>query len=300
MAALIINTIICIIIPIILLGVLFFKNPMERKGIFVLFLSGGLVYLLMEFVIKEQGLQYLFNHTDFTEFMADHYIAYLFVVALAGAVFAVIPEILIIICLFKRQMSLVKAVAMGIGYAMAEAVMLTGAKSIFTIIEMIKGTEAELTTTTIELYLSGYERILLMLIQITMIVVLVYFVEQKMTVRGMMIKVLCQTITGFLPGFLMAFTYKDFYEVYDRKWALALIYIFLMAAAFCSAVVLNSLKYALKDDRIDSPAAVARYQKKREERQKCRERGKNRRGQKKRKAGKKERKRFKEKTNQKI
>ncbi|MDE6760333.1 MAG: hypothetical protein K2J90_06550 [Lachnospiraceae bacterium] len=283
MAALIINTIICIIIPIILLGVLFFKNPMERKGIFVLFLSGGLVYLLMEFVIKEQGLQYLFNHTDFTKFMADHYIAYLFVVALAGAVFAVLPEILIIVCLFKRQMSLVKAVAMGIGYAMAEAVMLAGAKSIFTIIEMIKGTEAELTATTIELYLSGYERFLLMLIQITMIVVLVYFVEHKMTVRGVMIKVLCQTITGFLPGFLMAFTYKDFYEVYDRQWALALIYIFLTAAAFCSAVVLNSLKYALKDDRVDSPAAVARYQKKREERQKHRERKKQERTEKKEK-----------------
>ncbi len=283
MAALIINTIICIIIPIIILGVLFYKNPMERKGILVLFFGGGLVYLLMEFVIKEQGLQYLFNHTDFTKFMADHYLAYLFVVALVGAVFAVLPEILIIVCLFKRQMSLVKAVAMGIGYTMAEAVMLTGAKSIFTIIEMIKGTDAELTTTAIELYLSGYERLLLILIQITMIVVLVYFAEQKMTVRGAMIKVLCQTITGFLPGFLMAFTYKDFYEVYDRKWALALIYIFLTAAAFCSAVVLNSLKYALKDDRIDSPAAIAGYQKKRAEKQKRREQKKQERTEKKEK-----------------
>ena len=271
MAALIINTIICIMIPIIILGVLFFKNPIERKGLLVLFFSGGLVYVLMESVVKEQGLQYLFNHTDFTKFMADHYIAYLFTVALAGAVLAVLPEILIIICLFKRQMSLVKAVAMGLGYAMAEAVMLTGIKSIFTIVEMIKGTEAELTTAVVELYLSGYERLLLMLIQITLIVVLVYFVEHKMTVKGAMIKILCQTITGFLPGFLMAFTYKDFYEVYDRKWALSLIYIFLTAAAFCSAVVVNSLKYALKDDRADSPAAIAGYQKKREEKLKRKE-----------------------------
>lgn len=295
MAALVINTVICIIIPIILLGVLFFKNPMERKGILLLFLSGGLVYLLMESVIKEQGLQYLFNHTDFTKFMADHYLAYLFVVALAGAVFAVLPEVLIIVCLFKRQMSLGKATAMGIGYTMAEAVMLTGAKSIFTIVEMIKGTEAELTATTVELYLSGYERILLMLIQITMIVVLVYFVEQKMTVRGMVIKVVCQTITGFLPGFLMAFTYKDFYEVYDRKWALAFIYIFLTAAAFCSAVVLNSLKYALKDDRIDSPAAIAEYQKKRAKKQKQKEKKKQEQAEKKEKRKKTE-KTAKEKT----
>lgn len=297
MPALIINTIISIIIPIIILGVLFFKNPMERKGLLVLFCSGGLVYLLMESVVKEQGLQYLFNHTDFAKFMTDHYLAYLFAVALAGAVFAVLPEILIIICLFKRQISLVKAVAMGLGYALAEAVMLTGAKSIFTIVEMIKGTEAELTTAVAELYLSGYERLLLMLIQVTMIVVLVYFVEQKMTVKGAVIKVLCQTITGFLPGFLMAFTYKEFYEVYDRKWALALIYIFLTAAAFCSAVVLNSLKYALKDDRIDSPSAVAAYQKKRAEKQERKEIRKQENTQKKGKR-KKTRKAVKEETEQ--
>lgn len=281
MAVLIVNTGICVIIPIILLGLLLIKNPMERIWILVLFFSGVLVYLLMEWLIKEQGLKYLFNHTEFINFMTEHYLAYLFVVALAGAILAVLPELLIIVCLLKKQVSFVKAAAMGIGYTMAEAVMLVGYRSIFTIVEMIKNTEAELDISVGELVLAGYERILFMLIHIAMIAVLVYFVEQKMAVRGILIKVFLHTLTGFLPGFFIAFTLKDYYEVFDRKAALILVYIFLTAAAFCSVIILNSLKYAFKDERIDSPAAVAKYRKKQEEKQKIKEEKKQKKTEKK-------------------
>lgn len=271
MVAMIINAGICIVIPIVILGLLFFKNPMERKGMILSFFLGIIVYLVTQWGIKEQGLKYLFNHTEFMQFMEGYYISYLFVVALAGAVFAVVPEVLIIVFLFKKQMSFRKAAVLGLGYTMAESIMLVGYRSIITIVELVKTPEAELSSTTVELFLSGYERLLLMLIQVTLIVVLVYFIEQKMAVRGTVIKVFCHTLVAFLPGLFIAFSLTNYYEVYDRTMALVLVYILLTAAAFSSWIVLNSLKYSLKDDRIDSPKAVAAYRKKTEEKQKKKE-----------------------------
>lgn len=283
MLAMIVNAGICIVIPVVILGLLFFKKPMERKWIVLSFFLGIMVYLVMQWGIKEQVLKYLFNRTDFMQFMQDYYIPYLFIVALAGAMLAVLPEVLIITYLFKKQVSFAKAVALGLGYAMAESIMLVGYRSIITIIELLKDAEAELSSATVEFFLSGYERILLMLIEVTLVVVLVYFIEQKMAVRGAVIKAFCHTLAAFLPGFFIAFSLKNYYEVYDRSVALVLVYILLTAAAFSSCIVLNSLKYSLRDDRIDSPKAVAAYRKKTEEKKQEREENRQKKAEKKRK-----------------
>lgn len=264
-AALGLTAVISIVVPLVILGIVIAKNPMERKGVLLAFLAGAGIYLLMEWGIKEQGLKLLFNHTALSDFMSRHYIPYLLFIALAGAMLALLPELLVVLLLFKRQMSFAKACMFGLGYGMAEAVMLVGYRSILTIAALLKDPETELNTTTAELFLSGYERILMMVIHIAIIVVFIYFIEQKMAVKGSIIVILCQTLAAFLPGFFIAFSLTNYYEVYDRTVALILVYVVLTLAAFCGFVVLNSLKYALKDERIDSKQAVAAYRKKQEE-----------------------------------
>lgn len=261
-AALGLTTVISIVVPLVILGIVIGKNPMERKGVLFAFLAGAGIYLLMEWGVKEQGLKLLFNHTSLSDFMNQHYIPYLLLIALVGAILALLPELLVVQLLFKRQMSFAKASMFGLGYAMAEAVMLVGYRSIFTIVELLKDSETELNTTTVELFLSGYERILMMVIHIAIMVAFVYFIEQKMTVRGSIIVIVCQTLAAFLPGFFIAFSLTNYYEIYDRTVALILVYVVLTMAAFCGGIVLNSLKYALKDERIDSKQAVAAYRRK--------------------------------------
>ena len=95
-----------------------------------------------------------------------------------------------------------------------------------------------------ELFLSGYERILIMLIDITILVIFAYFINQNASVKGSIIAIFCQTMLAFLPGFFIAFTLKNYYEVYDRSMALILIYVVLTTAGITSDVVLNSLKYS--------------------------------------------------------
>lgn len=270
-AALAVNVGVSFIIPLIIAGILLAKNPMERKRIFLLFVSGVLIYFIMQWGIKEHGLAFLFNHTELTAFMEQHYIPYLLLVALAGAVLAILPELVIIVVLFKRQISFKKAVAFGLGYTAMESVMLVGYKSAFTIFEICRDSSAELSTSAAELFLSGYERVLMSIIQIALVVAFIYFAEQKMVVRGCIIKVFCHTLTAFLPAFFIAFSLTNYYEVYDRSVALLLVYIVLTVAAFCSLVVLNSLKYQLRDETVDSPKAVAGYREKQEEKKKKKE-----------------------------
>lgn len=241
--ALSLTGIICVLVPLVVLGIIMKKNSLEKGGVFLAFLSGAIVYLIMEWGIKEHGLQMLFKKKAFVTFVNEHYILYLLAVAFAGALLAVLAECFIAIIAFKRQMSFGKIMMFGLGYAMLEAVMLVGYRSILTLVELAKGTEAEISTTTTELFLAGYERILMMIIHIAITVVLVYFIEQKKSVLGVGIAVFCQMMAAFLPGFFIAFSTERFYEMYTREWALLLVYIVLTMSAICGIVVLNSLKY---------------------------------------------------------
>ena len=245
--ALILTAVVSIIIPLVVLGVLIARNRKQWKGIGLLFVLGAVVYVAMEWGLKEHGLAWLFNHTKFMDFMNNHYIPYLLVVAFAGAVFAVLPMTLMVVAVFKKQVSFAKAIAFGLGYTMLESTLLIGYKSINTVVELVKESETELNTTSTELFLSSYERVLLMVIHIAIVVTLVYFIEHKMTVQGNLIAVFCHTLVSFLPGFFIAFTLTNYYEVYDRSIALILVYIVLTAAAISSLIILNSFKYELSD-----------------------------------------------------
>ncbi len=235
------------IVPLIVLGIIIKKNKEQWKGIVVVFLSGVCIYVISQWGIKEHGLNWLFNNTDFSDLLNNHYIVYLLLVAVAGALLAVLLQMGVAILVFKRNLSFAKAIAYGLGYGMMESTLLIGIRSINTIVEMYKGDETELSTSTTELFLSGYERILIMIIEIAIVVSLIYFIEQKMSVRGCLISVLTHTIMSFLPGFFIAFSLTDYYEVYDRSIALILVYIILTVMAITSLIIINSFRYRLRD-----------------------------------------------------
>lgn len=245
--ALALTAYISIILPLIVLGIIIKKNREYWRGIIVVFLCGMLIYTVTQWGIKEHGLSWLFNHTNLSDLLNNHYILYLLIVALIGALLTTMVQAVVVILPFERNLSFAKAIAFGLGYGMLESALLIGIKSINTIVEMMKESEAELNTNSTELFLSGYERILIMIIEIGIVVVLIYFIEQNMFGRGAVIAVVCYTLVSFLPSFFIAFSLKDYYEVYDRSIALILIYIILTVAAFTSLVVMNAYKYRLKD-----------------------------------------------------
>ena len=245
--ALVFIAVICIVLPLVVLGILIGKNQTQWKGIIALFLCGAIIYCTMQWGLKEHGLAWLFNNTGFDNFMSNHYIPYLLVVALVGTLLTVLPQMFVIAVLFKRNISFGKAIAFALGYGMTESVLLIGLRCINTIIEIKKGTELELGTTAVELFLSGYERILIMIIEVAIVVTLVYFMEQRMSVRGGLIAVFWQAVVAFFPGFLIAFSLSDYLEVYDRTIALTLVYFVLTVTTIAAVIILNALKYQLKD-----------------------------------------------------
>ena len=242
--ALICNVVISILIPLIIWIILVLKNKKEMKGIIVLFLLEVIFYTGAQWGLKQHGLTYLFNHTDFISFMNNHYLQYLFIVALAGSVLAVIPEIITIL-IFGRKITFKQAISMGIGYTAAESTFLMGYQALMTIVTLLKDKDAKLSLTTGELFLSVYERIIVMVIGTGLIVTLTYFAEQKMLVRGAIIKVLSQTLILFLPGFFIAFSTKDYLEVFDRSVTTVMVYVLLTTAAVCALAIMNSVKWKM-------------------------------------------------------
>ncbi len=259
MSALVVNVFISLIIPLIILVVLWIKHPMERKGIVLLSLAGILSYIGMQWGCKEHGLSYLFNHTGFQQFMNVHYIPYLFLVAFFGAVMALLPVLPVAFVCCKRQLSYRKVVAWAVAYSATESIMLVGYKSFMTIVEYIRDSSREIDATAGELFLSGYERILMLVIETAILMALIYFIEQKMTIRGIVIQLLCHTIITFLPGFFIAFSTTSYYEVFARSTTLVFVYIILTVAAVCSIVLLQAMKYSMVDATVDSKEAIEDY-----------------------------------------
>ena len=242
--ALAISAVISFIIPVIIFLCILAKGKGQRLSLFLLFLAGAVIYAAMQWGLKEHGLAWLFNHTDFDKFMDAHYIWYLLAVALAGSLLVLLP--IWLLCMgMKKQVSFLQGIALGLGYTMTESILLIGIRSVNTIIEIVKGSEAEMNTGTAELFLTGYERILMSVIQIGIFVVLIYFIRERMAGRGLFLTVFCHMLAAFLPGFFIAFSLPDLLEVYDRKMALILVYVVLTAAAITSGVILYSLHDAL-------------------------------------------------------
>lgn len=240
--ALAVDAAVCILVPLIILGIIIKKNKEQWKGILAIFLCGASVYGAMQWGVKEHGLTWLFNNTDFADFMSMHYILYLLSVAFAGALLVTLAQMFIIGVVFKRKVSYPKTISFGLGYSMTAATLMMGVRSINTIVELIKGTEMELGTTVGELLLSGYERMLILIIDASIVTALVYFMEKKMSIRGALVATFCYGMVAFLPGFFLAFTLKDFYEVFDRSIALTMIYVILTATAVAGIVILRVLK----------------------------------------------------------
>lgn len=241
--ALIVNVLISFLIPLICIMILWVRNPMERKGMIGVALVGIVSYIGMQWGVKEHGLSFLFNHTDLQNFMNVHYVPYLFLVALAGAILALLPILLVTFVFLKRKVSFWETVVWGLAYGATESIFLVGYKSLVTIVEWIKDSSQEISATAGELVLTGYERILMMIIEIAVWMVLIYLIEQKMTIKGALVQIASYTMITFLPGFLIAFSTSGFYDVFDRTTTLWFVYAILTVAAMCSVTVL----YAMKD-----------------------------------------------------
>ncbi len=244
--ALVVCAMVSILLPLVMLGIAVRKNREQWKGILVSFLCGGSIYIAMQWGVKEHGLTWLFNNTDFMSFMQNQYISYLLVVALAGSFLTIFGYLLVLLLLFRKQFTFGKTFAFGIGYGMTESVMLTGIRSINTLIEIAKKSDMELGTTINELFLSGYERLLLFIIDIAIVVTFVYFAKKNMLVIGGLVALFCQTFVAFLPGFFIAFTLPDYFEVFDRSIALVMVYVLLTAMAIASVVVIRYFQKGLE------------------------------------------------------
>ena len=244
--ALLVNVIISIIVPLIALGVVIRKYKEQWKGIVAIFLCGGLVYVAMQWGAKEHGLTWLFNNTSFMELMESNYILYLFLVALAGALLTAFGQIFIGVVPFRKKITMGKAISFSLGYSMVEAIWLVGLRNINTLTEAFGGTELTLNTSVIELFLSGYERVLFLIIEMAIVLVLMYFIQHGKILRGLLIALLCYTLLSFLPGFFIAFSLPEYLEVFSRSTALIMVYIVLTASALASVVIMkvcNNLSY---------------------------------------------------------
>ncbi len=246
--ALTICAIISILLPLVILGVVTTKNKTQWKSLIAIFLSGGLVYVVMQWGIKEHGLTWLFNNTNFMKFMQQHYIPYLLLVAFVGAALVVIGQSFVVMVPFKRKLTIPKATSFASGYIMVEAIWLVGARCVNTIIEIVKGSELELDVSASELFLSGYERVLLFIIEMAITIVLVYFIQRGMSIRGMLIAIFCYAMVAFLPGFFIAFSLPEYLEVFHRSTALLMVYIILTATALASLVILKVCRNLLDDE----------------------------------------------------
>lgn len=244
--ALIVVTLACILIPICLFGIVFIKSPGQRKHLLLLLLLGSAIYFISDWGVKEHLLKYLFNYTRFNYFAQNHYLIYIFFTALLGGILMGIPFYLISHFLMRGKFTMQKASVFGVGYVMSEAIMLVGLRSIHTIFQMIKNQKFQLSTTSIELYLSAYERLLIIIIYIGIIVSFVYLLEQNYGIRAYCILVTCYTLVNFLPGFFMAFSTPRFYEIYDRSVALLLIYLILTVAAISALIIIHCINALFK------------------------------------------------------
>lgn len=246
--ALVINAIISTVVPLVVLGVVIKKNLEQWKGLTAIFLCGGLVYFALQWGAKEHGLTWLFNNTNLITFMEEHYIPYLLLVALAGAILTVLGQAFVVSILFRKQLTIAKVVSFALGYSMVEATWLVGIRSINTVVEVFKGTEIQLNTSAGELFLSGYERVLLLIIEMAVLIVLTYFIQHRMMMKGLLIAILCNTLVSFLPGFFIAFSLPDYLEVFSRSAALVMVYIVLTASAFTSVIIMKVCKNLSYED----------------------------------------------------
>jgi len=235
----------CFVIPLIIWLVIFVKGKGERGGIFVLFLLGALFYAGMQWGVKQHGLAYLFEKANLYSFMINHYISYLLLVALCGAILAIIPEIITVLGIFRRKITFKQALSMGLGYTICETGFLLVYPFVATLIPVLKNEATKLSTSSSEMVLSGFERLLLTVIGTGLIVMFIYDVEQKSTIKGSIAKVICQTLAAFIPGFLIAFSTEDFLEVFDRSTTLIMSYVILSAAAFACFILIDSLKWKM-------------------------------------------------------
>lgn len=243
--ALVVSALLSVLLPLVVLGVCWKKSKGNRKAIIALFLMGAVIYLVMHWGVKEHSLTWLFNNTEFTTFMREHYIPYLLVVAFAGSLLTILAMLLV--NKWFKKISFTGAVSMAIGFTMTESIMVVGIRCINTLIQISKGTDIELGTSTTELFLSGYERMLLLLIDIALVMVLTYFVRNKMSCVGVLVATFVDTLVSFLPGFFIAFSLSDYLELYGRSVALIMVYILLTATAITGMVVVHALKSKFKE-----------------------------------------------------
>lgn len=241
---------ICIVLPLVVFGICLVKEK-EKKLVQVgYFLWGCVIYLLTQWGIKEQGLQWLFNHEKVTginmnSILSEHYLWYVFGISLTGAMLLYLVSCLVFAIVFKRRYTGKNIFMFGLGFGTAEAIHLAGLKSVWTLIEMARGTEGEIGTSPAELFLSGYERVLFLIIHMSLLFVMAYMIQKKRYI-GLPVIIFCESLAGFLPGFFLAFSTTKFLEIYSRNTALIIIYILLTLFALTGLGLMGYFRYSFE------------------------------------------------------
>lgn len=240
----------CIVLPFVIFLVTIIRDKESKLRQLIFFVTGVVVYFATQWGMKEKGLQWLFNNKkttgfDMFSFMANHYFLYLAAVACSGALLLYVVSFLLFRFVFHRNYTVKNIFMYGLGFGMSESIMLAGMKSIYTLYEMKKGTEGEIGSGTMELFLSGYERLLFVFIHISLLIVLAYFIQKKQNF-GLLVTIFCETLAGFLPGFFIAFSTVNYLEIYSRTVALGIIYTILTLAVITGFIVIINLRYSFE------------------------------------------------------
>lgn len=254
--AMIITFLICTVVPVVALIVYAVKN--KGKGVWLAWLLGAAGFFVMQIVIRTPILSILSLSQGFINFATEHYTIYVLVLAFTAALFEVVARYVVAKILKKKQCYEV-AFGAGLGHGGIEAIVLIGMTYVNNLLysiminsgtydvmveqtaqlgvdtsSLVAAKTALIETSPAMFLLAGYERILTMILHVTMTVLVFYFVSKKKDFIGIILCLFIHTLIDFVPSFLVG--------ILASNVAYLVTYAFLTVMAIVGIVILVVVK----------------------------------------------------------
>ncbi len=266
--AMVITFLICTIVPIVAMIIYGVKN--KKKGVWLAWFLGAAGFFVMQIIIRTPILSVLSLSKGFVEFVNEHYVVYVVILAFTAALFEVVARYVVAKILKKKQCFEV-AFSAGLGHGGIEAIVLIGMTYVNNLLYSIMintgafdtlieqstamGVDANslltvknaLIETGAGMFLvAGYERILTMILHVFMTVLVFYFVYKKKDFIGIIVCLLIHTLIDFMPAFLVG--------VLEQTIAYIITYAFLTVMAAVAVVTLVVLAKKWKNEKSEAEA----------------------------------------------